>query len=54
MTGFYLLFVFCYIIQHSGFIKHIFYGDRLFRGLKIYSSQLVLISTAFYKLPFRH
>ena len=27
MTGFYLLFVFCYIIQHSGFIKHIFYGD---------------------------
>ena len=44
----------CFITLFTGFIKHIFYGDRLFGGLKIYSSQLVLISTAFYKLPFWH
>ena len=42
----------CFVTLFTGFIKHIFYGDRLFGGLKIYSSQLVLISTAFYKLPF--
>ena len=38
----------CFVTLFTGFIKHIFYGDRLFGGLKIYSSQLVLISTAFY------
>ena len=42
----------CFVTLFTGFIKHIFYGDRLFGGLKIYSSQLVLISTAFYKVPF--
>ena len=36
---FYLLFMFCYIIQHSGFIIHIFYGDRLFGGLTTQFSQ---------------
>ena len=50
MAGFYLLFVFCYIYTTYRFFKHVFYGDRIFGGLKIYSSQLVLTSTAFYKL----
>ena len=46
----YLLFVFGYIIWHTGFIKHICYGNSLFGCFIIYSSQLVLASTAFYKL----
>ena len=52
---YYLLFVIGFtfisiIYIYTGFNKHRFYGDRLFGGLKIYSSQLVLTSTAFYKL----
>ena len=49
-----LLTIRVYFTLFTAFIKHIFYGDSLFGCLKIYSSQLVLISTAFYKLPFWH
>ena len=49
---FYLLFVF--ISHYLLVLLNTFYADSLFGCLKIYSSQLVLISTAFYKLPFRH
>ena len=42
----------CFIRLFTGFIKHIFYGDSLFDCLIIYSSQLILTSTVFYKVPF--
>ena len=46
----YLLFVFGYFSWHTGFIKDICYENCLFGCFIIFFSQLVLTSTAFYKV----